>query len=247
MINKLLKLFDLVLLTITGLIVTIIILIGLYFLFVWIFFWPSPPDKIIKITNNEIDIENEFHEINSQYWYKDDGKLVFNNLTSIKQKVSLYTDKLPSEKKKIGYITSNVIISGSFAKDCILGFEIGEKNGRDENHIIMGVSGDGEIKILNGDLEPLIEEEISYGPNTLNQCREINLSFYYYKNPYGWVIFFGAKGNDGIRNGASINYVPYDKLDSENKEISLVVYNPSNKGKIWFKNWEIQNDWTPND
>lgn len=218
--------------------------IVIYIIFITLF--PNAPKKIIKIMDDNVKLTSEFHEIDPLFWYKEGDKLIFNNQTNKKQKVSLYTNELPSEKKKIGYVTSNVVVSGYLDQDCIVGFIIGEKNARDENLIFMGVNGKGKIEILNGNLKPLTEERISYGPNNLKQCKELNLSFYYYKNPYGWIIYFGAKGHD-ISNGACINEVPYEKLNSEQKQISLVVYNPNQKGAIWFKQWEIQNDWAPND
>lgn len=37
---------------------------------------------------------------------------------------------------------------------------------------------------------------------------ETKLSFHYYVNPYGWIIFFDKEGG-GINQGVTINHIPY--------------------------------------
>ncbi len=152
--------------------------------------------------------------------------------------------------KNKGILQPNYSFSSDFdtmPDDCILGIQIGGKNADEKEQLVVGIDGKGQLVVLDGNLEPLEEERVSSVKNLKGDCcSETELSFHYYRNPKGWILFFGAK-NEQESAGISINHIPFDKLGSENKEISLVAFNPSQKGEIWFKNWEIQNDWTPND
>jgi len=212
---------------------------------------PNPPKTILKIDGNEWNISNEFHEFNTEFWGKDDDKLVFNNQSDLKEAVTLNSNLVPSEHKKDGYVTMSVKVPGNFdllADDAVFGFQIGEVNASENEQLILGLNGTGEIIVVNGELEPLVEEKVKGGKYFTNNSseEEIELSFHYYKNPYGWVLFFNAK-NEKESIGKIVNYIPFEKLNSLDKELSLIAFNPSKKGKLWFKDWSIQNDWTPND
>jgi len=133
------------------------------------------------------------------------------------------------------------------ADDAVFGFQIGEVNATEKNQLLLGLNGKGEIVVVDGNLEPLVEEKVKNGKSfTHKTSEEVELSFHYYQNPYGWVLFLKAK-NEKESIGATINHIPFEKLNSMDKELSLIAFNPSKKGKLWFKDWSIQNDWTPND
>lgn len=226
--------------------------------FVWFMSQPTPPEAIVKISGSDWNMDSEFHNLDKTFWSKEGDKLVFENLTNEKHNVLLYASDLPSENKKPGYITASVKISGAFDAiddEAIWGFQLGEReatNGtNDQNHLIMGVNGKGEVVVVNGELASLKDEKIKRFNDNLDCDEELELSFHYYQNPYGWVIFFKAQAqDDACKSGATINYIPFEKLDSDDKDLSLFVYNPSGNStdeKIWFKDWRIQNDWTPND
>ena len=176
--------------------------------------------------------------------------MVFNNQSTSKEKVSLYSNSIPSEHKKNGYITSSVIVPGEFdalADNAIFGFQIGEKSADQKDQLVIGLNGKGEVVAMNGALEDLEKEQFKkYEDGDLAGSKEVKLSFHYYKNPYGWIIFFRAIGENN-RIATHINYIPFEKLNDQNKELSLFIYNPNQEGKLWFKEWNIQNDWTPND
>jgi hypothetical protein len=230
---------NIVLITISSVVIIIII--------VWISYLLLPPQKLVKIVNSKNDLLSEYNNIDTSFWYQDGDYLVFNNQTNTKQKVTLFTNKLPSEKKKIGRITTGVIFSGNLDKDCIVGFQIGKLGSKEEEQYVVGMNGKGEIVTLNGLLEPLTDELISKGPNIVDPKKEAWLSLFTLGNPNGGIIQFSAKNRNAVGNGTSVQNVPKEILMSNEKEISLVVYNPNQKGNISFTQWEIQNDWTPND
>jgi len=209
---------------------------------------PYPPVEILKISDKEWSLDSEFHELNAEFWGKADGKLTFNNQTTDKQLVTLHTNALPSEQKKKGYLTTSVkaSINDLAEEEAIVGIQIGESAAKGKDKILMGVNGAGEIVVLDGDMKPLAREKVKFGEKLEGNMDEVKLSFHYYRNPKGWIVFFQAKNENG-RSGATINHIPSEKLDSKNKHVSLVAYNPSQKGQISFEDWKLQNDWTPND
>lgn len=218
--------------------------------FVYFAMQPSKPEVISKISNDE-NLISEFHEINIDSWKNEGGVLKFSNNTPTKQKVTLKTSLLPSEKKKKGYITTSVKVSSNFEElpdDAIIGFQLGEENSSEENQLMMGVNGKGEIVVLDGEMNELMDESIKLGDRMEMCSSEMTLSFHYYKNPDGWILFFTAKNDDSpCWTSATINKIPISKLNDPNKEISLLVYNPSQEGELWFYDWKVWNDWTPND
>ncbi len=239
------KVLKIVLISISSLFLALVLLSFAYYIS-----QPSAPETIIKMSNQEWDLEKEFPDLDQKNWTKESDLLVFKNQSVDKRKVTLYSNSIPSEHKKKGYLTTSVKVPGGFksiADDCIFGFQIGEKNADERDHIFMGVNGKGEVVGLDGTLNRLQEEKMKiYKKGILADSKEVTLKFHYYKNPYGWIIFFNAdNGTEGI--ATHINYIPFEKLNNKNKELSLVVYNPSQEGKLWFKEWNIQNDWTPND
>ena len=211
---------------------------------------PSPPAKILKISGIEWSMNSEFHEFNEKYWEKEDDKLVFNNQSHVKSAVTLNSNLIPSEHKKEGYVTMSVKVPSNFdllADDAVFGFQIGEINATEKDRLVLGLNGKGEIVAVDGNLEPLLEEKVKNGKPFINSSlEEIELSFHYYKNPYGWVLFLRAK-SEKESTGMMINHIPFEKLNSVDKELSLIAFNPSKKGELWFRDWTIQNDWTPND
>lgn len=230
--------------------ISVLVLIFVSSGFILYMSWTSPPMATFKISGEGWNLNSEFHEGNLDFWKKEGDKLVFNNQTSEKELMTLHSNALPSEHKKQGYITTKLLVSSDFdtmPDDCILGIQIGEKNADEKEQLVFGINGKGELIALDGNLDPLEGEKISFVKNLKgNCCSETELSLHYYRNPRGWIVFFGAK-NEQESTGFSINHIPFDKLNSENKALSLLAFNPSQKGKIWFKDWEIQNDWTPND
>ncbi len=211
---------------------------------------PSPPIELVKIADSNWNLDSEFHKIKKEFWQKENDKLVFNNTSDQKEKALLYSELIPSEHKKDGYITTSVTIPANFnelADDCIFGFQLGEKNAEPDEQLLLGLNGNGELTVSDGELNPLTAEKITASNRfSIDCCEEVKLAFHYYKNPTGWVLFLRAKaGEEQI--GTVINHIPYEKLNAANKELSLFAYNPSQKSKIWFKDWKIQNDWTPND
>ncbi|MGB1241871.1 MAG: hypothetical protein ACPG49_05080 [Chitinophagales bacterium] len=209
---------------------------------------PNPPIETLKISGEKWELKSEFHELNPDFWEKKGGKLIFNNQTTEKQRATLHTNALPSEQKKKGYITTSVKVSANdlIEKEAIVGIQIGERTAKGKNQLVMGINGEGEIVVLDGNLKPLMREKVKVGKKLEGNMEEMELSFHYYANPKGWIVFFQAKNENG-RSGATINHIPFEKLDSENKEVSLVAYNPSQKGEVSFEDWKLQNDWTPND
>ena len=237
------------------------IIFGLFVLFcalLFIAYWtnnsqPTPSPSVFFGTESYNKLTG--HNYDADQWKFVDGRMEFINGTSVKGRVKLCSDDLPSEKKKKGYITTKVTMTGNFnelPKEAIFGFQIGNKNAPDDKQLIIGVNGDGEIATLTGNLTALTKEKLfcrSKLIKTEDFYDKIDLNLHYYRNPYGWVLFFSAKDkNKKFRAaGGFLNYIPYEKLSSGEKEISLIAFNPTDSGKIWFKDWEIYNDWTPND
>jgi len=238
------KILKIILITIGSVFLAFVLLGFAYFISL-----PSPPKAITKIANEEWNFKKEFPSLDEENWTKENDLLVFKNQSADKKKVTLYSSSIPSEFKKKGYITTSVTVSGGFksiADDCIFGIQIGEKGADQRDQIFMGLNGKGEAVILDGTLNRLQGEKIKDYNGKLTDSEEATLKFHYYRNPYGWIIFFSAH-NGKNRVGTHINHIPVEKLDARYKELSLVVYNPSQEGKLWFKDWNIQNDWTPND
>lgn len=228
-------------------------LLGVYLVLLLFSFSTPAPQEIIKISGNNWDLNTEFHKIDTQFWKQKDGKLNFNNQSDSKQVVTLFSKQLPSEHKKNGYITTRVSMPGNFdliGNQSIFGFQIGEKGTPQKDHIILALNGAGETVVLNGDMEALTDEKINTSSHTSGNCgEEIILNFHYYNNPYGWIIYFNwySISDDDCRGRSMVNYIPFNKLNDADKELSLIVFNPSQNGDIWFKDWRILNDWTPND
>ncbi len=210
---------------------------------------PSPPVAILKISGQDWELPSEFKQYNNDCWEKKQDSLFFNNRSRHKQSVSLYTAELASEHKKRGFVTTKVKTFGQFdllEDDAMFGFQLGEKDAPDSEKLFLGVNGKGEVLVLDGNFKKLRNEQITKGkPLNGNCCETTELYFYYAKHANYWQLFFGAN-NKEVESYAAVNYIPYKKLDDPNKELSLVVYNPSREGEIWFKDWYILNDWTPN-
>ena len=177
-------------------------------------------------------------------------RLLFNNATPTKQQIVLFPSLLPSEKKKPGYITASIDLAAEFDQidqETFIGLQIEELDEEQTGQLFMGINGAGEIQVLDGKFNPLKDETIeTNGDLNLNAQDELTLSFHYYQNPDGWVLYMELS-NDDNKVTSIINHIPFEKLDFPAKGIALVVKNPGQKGKIWFNNWKIWNDWTPND
>ena len=229
---------------------TILLVLGILIVslpFVFFALQPFSPEVISKMTDKDWDLKTEFQGVNLTDWAKVDGKLVYLNKSNKFGELTLKTTLIPSEKKKLGYITSSVITNGKLAmlpKDGFMGFRLGEECAEKESQILMGVDGRGDLVVMDGNRKDL---KISTRGSKMKEVNEeTKLSFHYYKNPYGWIIFFN-KQQGGVSETATINHIPYSNLNDLEKDFSLIVYNPTQQGEAWFKDWEIQNDWTPND
>ncbi len=241
------KIFKNVLFGIAAIPMLYLFVLGIYFLN-----QPSAPAAVLKISGTDWELAETFHDFKPEFWEKKEGQLFFNNQSPKKEKVTLFTEKIPSEDKKKGYVTMSVELPGDFAAiadDAKFGFQIGEKDLPEKEQIFIGLNGKGRVLVTDGNFDALSEGKVKIKDRKKDskQLQEaIKLSLHYYRNPKGWVFFFSTNGGTKYRGGIVYD-IPVEKFDSEDKAISLVAFNPSQKGELWFKNWTIQNDWTPND
>ncbi len=245
------KIFKNVLLGVAAIPLLYLFTIAIYFLF-----QPNVPEEVSKIAGADWDLSKEFHALDLDYWEKKEDRLLFNSQSTKKEKAQLYSRLIPSEHKKKGYIKMSVKVPGHFdllADDALYGFQIGEEGTMDKDQIFMGLNGKGDVFLSDGNFEILETEDVSINNRNISQKNlgeTLDFSLHYYRNPKGWIFYFRiSDGTESRAGGVTyiINRIPAEKFDEQNKVISLVAFNPSQKGELWFKDWTIQNDWTPND
>lgn len=222
--------------------------------FVMFAMMPTPPAQLNLIDfSNDSLLTDSYISLNANKWAVNNKELHFINKSAKKEKATVFTNELPSENLKKGYVTSSVVLKTdleNIAEDAIIGFELGERNSKDSEKLLFGINGSGKVVYLDGNRASLKNEKIKVFQEEKEICDgEVKLSFHYYENPTGWVLFFRLKSltDPECTIGATINNIPFDKLNDPTKQLSLSIYNPSSKGEISFSDWQIQPDWTPND
>jgi len=215
--------------------------------------FPPSPDPVEILLNENNKQDNSYYTLNEKYWKIKNNSLLFIGGTELKQEVQVYSQNLPGKNKKPGYITSKVTIdlNQNFSDSLsVFGFQLGGADAVEEDQLIMGINTNGDVKVCDGNLNKLSDEKVKIYPKKINtKNNSVTISFHYYRNPFGWVVFCSIYDatDPEINSQIIINNIPVKKLSSYNKKLSLIAFDPSGLGAILFSDWQIQKNWTPND
>lgn len=238
------------------------------------YIWPSKPEPVVYLDKITPNWKSAFHISNQNSWQAGGDKVVFTGSGDSIGKITLFSTEISSEHKKPGRMMVEVTMCGDFDNiddGVVWGLQFGNRNDPDSAMIILGVNGRGRPVKIKGNIRKQDfssccfdkDRKVVFGVNSagqilnnrkkifadssdyfINKCKDdIRLSFAF-RDHYGLIGYYMRRCNKTSGGG---RFLYKDLYEKDDKSVSLFVYDPTGKSKIWFKDWQIYNDWMCND